>query len=589
MALTRLVLELALIDGASAGVRGLSSQLQRMGTEGQKALRLVNGAMDDLQGGLKALSSARALKESLVDPGLQAAATLETALRNLEVNLDQGSLEQVKRQLSEVELNAARIAGPTKFNQAEAIGIHTDLKKAGLSLSDITGQGGAAEAVTQLASAEGLDASQAVGAVTTLGSIFGLSGSQYSGAADLLARAGAASNTDAAELREALAQAPSAGSMKLDPTETLASLGVMANMGVRGGAAGTALNAFLRDSAAKNRRMNLGLFDDGGNFVGMQAAAAQLQKRTAGMTPEQTQNFLTRAFGDEGARMGLGLLKGQGGLAEVMAGMGQSRSLQDKVARLSDTQAASREALGGTVESTLATLFQPALDPLKRLASTANDWVGQVGDASRADPRLAQATSYGAMGAVGVAGLYGVARLARGGARGLGALGSIGGLLGSRAGGLAEAKALEAAAGVQPVSVVNWPAGFGGGMLGGETAAAAAGGSGIRMLPLAAAGLAGLGVGTAIEQQLSKSELGSAAMDGAVASAVLSNPLFRLVAETYDAVTGGNTVGALKAGRAEASKRAINVVVKMLPGGGAEVEVDDDGDVQRAMARAGAR
>ncbi len=586
MALTKLVVELALIDGGSAGVRAFTDRLKTMGVEGEASAKKINEAMTDLQAGLRGLSTSKAMYEGLVRPGVQAAETLQEALTKLEVNLDPGSVAEVSRQLAEVEANAARIAGPTKFDQAGAVQIHTDLRRAGLSMTDITGEGGAAEAVTQLATAEGLSGEQATSAITTLGAIFRLQGDQFGSAADLLARAGSAANTDANQLREALAQASSAGTLGLDPQETLAALGVMANLGIKGGSAGTSLNAFLRQAATNNDKMGLGLFDEGGQFIGLQGAATQLRGLTAGKTDLQVQQALTKAFGDEGARFAGGLLRtGSGGLEEVMANIDGSRSLSSRVGLMAGTKAASDEALAGTVQTTLATLFKPALAPLTSLSQKANDLVGQVGTAAQEDPRIAQAVSLGAMGATAGVALYGAARVARGGGRLLSALRTLPSLGGAGAGlpGVpgAGGGGVPGLGGPTPVAVVNWPPGLG---LAGAGGPAAAGASRLAsVVPLAAAGVAGYTAGTALNSELSKTELGNAAMEGAVSSALLYTLPGRLMAELSDRMTGGGLVKEAQATRAN----AINVVVKNLPGGGAEVEVEQDGLIQRAMGRLG--
>lgn len=586
MALTRLVVELAIIDTATAGLRAMGRQMTAMGKEGESALKLLNGAVTDLQAGLKALSTAKALKEGLVDPGVAAAATLEQALANLEVNLDKSSLAQMTAQLAEVEKNAARIAGPTKFDQAEAIGIHTDLVRAGVPMASVLGRGGAAEAVTQLASAEGLDAGSAVGAVTTLGSIFGLKGDQYGMGADLLARAGAASNTNAAQLQQALSQAPAAGALGLDPAETMAGLGVMANMGIQGGAAGTALNAFLRSSANNDKKMRLGMFGQDGSFVGVGAASQRLRARTDGMNDLQVQRFITKAFGDEGARFALALLKADsGGLEEVLASMDRARSLEEKVARLSTTKLATDEAVAGTASTLLATAFKPALAPLTRLMSGVNEGLGKAQERLQESPGIAQGISYGAMGAVGVAGAYGLGRIARGGVRGLAGLraaGGLGGLAAGRAASLAEAKALEATAGVTPVSVVNWPTDLTMGGMGTGSAAAAAGGIGRAIPVLGAAGL-GLAAGAAIDGKIKESATADAFLQGGLASALLAIPQLRAVGELVDRGTNSGLIDQAKRDRAA----AINLVVNVDREGKVTTEDGNTGILSRVWARLG--
>lgn len=538
MSAERLVIELALIDGASRVARSAADQLDKLGESGKAVGAKFRGMVDDVNAGMKSLAVSRTLQRELVEPGVRAAATLEDALTGLKVQLDQGSVEQMKTQLRDAQSEAGRIAAPTAFSAAEVVGIQTDLRKAGLGMDTILGQGGAAEAVAKLATAErGLGSQGATQAVMTLGSIFGLQGDQYAGAADLLTRAGGAASVSPGELAAALSMAPSAGTLGLSPDETLASLGVLGNMGIKGSSAGTALNAFLRQAAVADSTYGLGLYDQAGNFKGLGAAAESLRGTMEGRTPQEQQLALQKAFGDEGSRFALALLRtGAGGLEDTQAKMGGALSLDARVTEMAGTLNARNQALSGTADTVLARLFQPALQPLKEMSAVGNDALSRLGQAVDDNPAIAQGVSYGSLAAAGGAAVYGAARLGRGGLRGAQGLlmARRGGLLGSltgRAAGLAEAKALEKAAGVQPVSVVNWPATLQAGGLAGDALGAAGSGLSSKLRAGAgvlAAGTAGWAVGSAINDRIQENDLAKSLTQGALANAALSSPLTRL-------------------------------------------------------------
>ena len=398
MAVSRMVMELLLIDGASAVARRAASSLRGLGEEGEQAFQHMSRAVDQFRSGMRSLSVARQLKTELVDPGVEAAASLQSALTGLEVTLNADSVEDLKRQLADARSDAARVASPTAFSQEDVVGIQTDLSKAGLGGSAILGKGGAAEAVAQLATAEGdLGASGATQAVLTMGSIFGLAGDQFASAADELVRASGAAAVNPRQLAEALAQSPTAGALGLERDETLASLGVMGNMGIKGGSAGTALNAFLRMAAKSDQKYGMGLYE-GGEFVGLQRAAEALRGQMEGRTQQQQQVALSKAFGDEGARFALAMLQtGAGSLEDTMQKMATARSLEDRVSTRAGTFGASADALGGTQRTLMAALFEPALEPLTEgaqsfdLLTLQNDVTAALGEASL------PADSYGQM------------------------------------------------------------------------------------------------------------------------------------------------------------------------------------------------
>ena len=94
-----------------------------------------------------------------------------------------------------------------------------------------------------------------------------------------------------------------------------------------------------------------------------------------------------------------------------------------------------------------------------------NDVVGKIGEIADKGPVLSGIFSGGlTVGALGV-GAYGLYKLIKGGMAGSRVLKGMGGLKGMLAGmggtaaGIAKGKAVEAATGVQPVFVTNWPAG----------------------------------------------------------------------------------------------------------------------------------
>lgn len=593
--ISRLVMELALIDGASAVARGAAQSLQSLGADGERAFQHLSRAVDQFQGGMRGLATARQLKEQLVDPGVEAAASLQDALSGLQVTLDRGSVEQMRQQLADAQADAARVAGPTAFSQEDVVNIQTSLRKAGLELDAILGRGGASEAVAQLATAEpDLGGRGATDAILTMGSIFNLGGDQYADAADLLTRAAGASAVNPGQLAEALSQAPSAGAMALDQQETLASLGVLGNMGIRGGAGGTALNAFLRQAAVSDQKFGLGLFDDQGQFRGLAEAAVTLRQTMEGRSQQEQQVALQKAFGDEGARFALGLLRtGSGSLEDTLAKMQSGTSLQERVDVRAGTLSASRGALEGTGRSLLATLFQPALDPLTQGTRAANEALGEFADRAQSDPRIAQAASYGAMGATGLAGLYGLSRIAQGGfnlSRGLSALGGRG-LLGSLMGtgaGIAQGKAVEAATGTQAVFVTNWPAGLGAGGLAGSAAAAAKGG-GMATLGRAGAalgaGAAGYAVGSAVNEHL----IQGSPMEDLIQAGIAQYSLYTLPGAAALAASGTSRDEA-RAGRNEAlnsffEKMDINISIDRDGQAEAEVRTPSTSRTVRSWSR----
>jgi len=175
-------------------------------------------------------------------------------------------------------------------------------------------------------------------------------------------------------------------------------------------------------------------------------------------------------------------------------------NLTDKINERLKGVNAQLKALAGTSQTTLASLFNPLLDPLARVISMLNDIVGKIGEVASASPKLSGIVSGGAVAAAAGAGAYGLYRLMKGGMAGSRVLKGMGGIkglissLGGTAAGIAEGKAVEAATGVTPVFVTNWPSsGFG--VPGGVTSNAV---KKLGWLGLAGAGLTGAAIGSAV-------------------------------------------------------------------------------------------
>ena len=599
MSAQRLAMEFVLLDGGSAVAKHLGASLRTLGEEGKNAAGHIDKMVDRFNAGLKLLGTSRALKESLLEPGIEAAGSLEAALKGLEVNLDRGSIQETKATLAELGKDAARIAGPTKFSQEDMVGVQTELLKAGLRKEDVAGKGGAAEAVANLATSEkNMTAEMATEAVLAIGGAFQLAGDQFARSTDLMSRASGASNIGPMEIKESLKMI--SGASRLDQREVLGALGAMAqqNLG-QGSQAGSSLNNFLLQAAKNDTKMKLGLFDKEGSLKSLPEVAEQLRKKFGDMSNKDRSKALNKAFGEEGMRAAEALMTtGTGSLTDILEKMENGRGLNEKVDIMSTGYRAQLDALGGTVQTTLSTLFTPALAPLGAAARKLNDAASWVNDAATEHNSLASAASFGAMGAVALTGGLGVAKMAQGGASGLGALGSIGKLggltkvlagLGGTAAGVAEGKALEAAVGVTPVFVTNWPATMGGG---GPSAgdsivklAAAAGGMSAAAIGIGVtlATLGGLATGTAINEGVIKGTNMQDAIEGYLAQGALT--------------FGGLFMGKEdKQGVQRVRDRGIEAMQEML-GLKVDVHIDNEGnasveakfdDGTRAAARSGA-
>ena len=197
---------------------------------------------------------------------------------------------------------AAKKAGKeTKFTatqSAEALGV---LKLSGMSCG---------EAMTSLyptldlAVAGGMELKDAADIVTISLNNFGLEADQSKKIVDTLARVSQKSGTTVSEMGRALKQVGgTANILSGGITEASAAMGLMANSGIRGAAAGTALrNIIARLSAPTDKasetieELGVRIFNAEGQMRPLNDIFMDFDKTIGGMTDQEKQNVLSNIF-----------------------------------------------------------------------------------------------------------------------------------------------------------------------------------------------------------------------------------------------------------------------------------------------------
>jgi hypothetical protein len=228
--------------------------------------------------------------------------------------------------------------------------------------------------------------------------------------------------------------------------------------------AGTTIkNFFLR--AAKVKEFQ----DAKGNLKSMADIIRVLRDSLRGKGEAKQSEILQELFSERGMQLAIALLnEGKGSYEEMMKAMDESASLQDKLNESMKGFNNQVMSLKGTTKSVFADLFQPALRPLTALIRKTNEFVTLVGKASQKNESLSKLVSGGSLTTLLAGGAATTVLAGAGvlyGRKVLKGVGGIKGLLrgaGGAAAGIATGKAVEAATGVTPVFVTNWPGGFGG-------------------------------------------------------------------------------------------------------------------------------
>lgn len=202
---------------------------------------------------------------------------------------------------------ARELGATTAFSATDAAEAMYYLALAGWDVNEIME---ATPGLLALASAAGMDLGKAADIVSDTMSGFQMDATQAGEAANIFAAASSSSNTDVLQLGEALKYAgATANAAGMDLVQTTAILGVLADSGVKGSMAGTALNAMLRDmkKAAVDGAIGIGthtiaLYNEDGTMRDLGAVMADVGVATADMTVEQRDAALAAIFHEESIR-----------------------------------------------------------------------------------------------------------------------------------------------------------------------------------------------------------------------------------------------------------------------------------------------
>lgn len=239
--------------------------------------------------------------------------------------------------------------------------------------------------VLDLAAASGMGLAQASDMVTDYLSAFGMTAEQSAEFADLLAYAQANSNTSAEQLGEAYKNCAANLSAAGQDVQTVTSLlAAMANQGLKGSTAGTALAAIMRDITKKmdDGKISIGettvaVMDAAGNFRDLTDILADVEKATEGMGDAEKSAALLSTFTSDSIK-GLNLVLNDGvANAEDFenALRNSSGSAAEMAATLNDNLSGDLKALGSAFDEFKLTIFEGANNPLRELVQTVSGGV----------------------------------------------------------------------------------------------------------------------------------------------------------------------------------------------------------------------
>ena len=266
---------------------------------------------------------------------------------------------------------AKEFGSTTKFSASEAADALGYMALAGW---DAQTSASALGGVLDLAAASGMDLAQASDMVTDYMSAFNMEAKDSAYFADLMAYAQANANTNVEQLGEAFKN--SAANMNAagqDIETTTSFLAMMANQGLKGSEAGTALTAVMRDMTSKMKdgaiaigETSVQVMDANGNYRDLTDIMSDIEAATNGMGDAQKATALQSTFTADSIK-GLNLMLNAGvdeaaKFEEELRNSGGAASEMSKI--MNDNLNGDLTALGSKLEGVQIAIyekFEPAL------------------------------------------------------------------------------------------------------------------------------------------------------------------------------------------------------------------------------------
>lgn len=314
-------------------------------------------------------------------------------------------------EMSALREAALQAGAATVFSASESAQAEAELAKAGVSTSDILG--GALTGSLNLAAAGQLDLADAATISAQAMNIWKLKGSDVSHIADVLAAGANKSAADVGQLGDAMRQGGLvAAQMGVGMEDTVAVLSAFADNALIGSDAGTSLKTMLQKLMAPTKQSSeamedLGLhaFDAGGNFVGMENFAGQLQTTLGGLTQEQRSQALATIFGSDAIRAANVLFTiGAGGVREYSKAVNDNGAAARMAGKQMDNLAGDLEQLRGSVETALIKGGSGATSVLRGMAQAATGAVNAFSNLP--GPVQGGATALLALGTAGAGAMF---------------------------------------------------------------------------------------------------------------------------------------------------------------------------------------
>ncbi|EEQ7908595.1 phage tail tape measure protein [Escherichia coli] len=305
-------------------------------------------------------------------------------------------IDQNSPQFKALREQALKLGSETQFTAGDAASGQAFLAMAGFTPQAIQA---ALPGVLSMATAGGMDLGETADIGSNILTQFGLSADQMDRVGDTLTAAFTRTNTDLRALGETMKYAgPVAGKLGISLEQAAAMAGVLANMGIRGSDAGTAMRASLarlasppKAAAEALKELGVSVSDAGGKMRPMEDVLADLYKATRKYGEVDRVSFFKDIAGEEAFTSFMALVDavGDGSLPKLRKELEGARGEAERTAKvMANNLDGDLKSLGSAWEGLRIRIADLIDGPLRSVTQWLTRVVSRVTALAQAHPAL---------------------------------------------------------------------------------------------------------------------------------------------------------------------------------------------------------
>lgn len=375
-----------LID-ASQVQQGLSQAERQIQGFGQRMAGAFDGIGASMQGIGTQLTVATAPLAAMGAVGVRTAATFQDSMA--EISARTGATGEA---LDAIRNKALQLGADTQFSAQQASEAFLQLLTSGSSVEEAMQQ---IDAVLAGAAASGSNLGFAADALTDVMAAFGLEASQSEAVMQTLIDATGSSSATFESLVQGFANVgPMARNMGLSVEDTAAVLAVFSENGIKGAEAGTQLRSMLNNMTRDTPKvtgmweeLGISMFDANGQARNLNDIISDLNRVLDGASDARRTEVITTLAGTFG-QMGLSALLATGGIEDMVNVMSEQASMSELAEKRMATFNGQLTSLQGSIETLMISAFTPILEILTPVISKMIEAVNAVREWTIENPEL---------------------------------------------------------------------------------------------------------------------------------------------------------------------------------------------------------